>query len=100
MSSLAELYGEMSSADAYMGKEAGEQDVGDIATDDDTMKVAQEYDASGRALAHALFADLAGEAEMEETGPSYEEKVAAVKHRMLNDPEYAAAVVAKFSQTR
>ena len=97
--SLSDFYAHMAGADEEFAKEAEYEEVYEESVNEDTVKVAQEYDASGRALAHALFADLANEEEPEESGDTWEEKVAGVKQRLLQDPEYAAQVIAKFTQT-
>ncbi len=96
MASLSELYNYMAYADDELAKEAEYEEY--YSDEDETVKTAQEYDASGRALAHALFADLSAEMEPEYEQDEWGEKVAQVKHRLLNDPDYAAQVIAKFTQ--
>lgn len=97
MSSLSNLYQELVHADAEFAKEAGEEEEV-LEHDEETVKMASEYDASGRALAHALFAGVQEEVEEEGNFESQSEKIAAIKQRMIQDPEYAAYLVAKFQQ--
>ena len=126
MSSLADLYNQIAATDEVIEKIAGEEAVSELfeqhdGFDEDTEKVAAEYDAAGRIMARAYFSEMLksampeGEDKDEEEEdekdkkkkkknlpPWMEEKMsekkAALKQRMLEDPEFAQAMFDQYGQ--
>lgn len=141
MASLAELYDGLVTVDEDLEKQAAEEAIqelieeGSVGTDDsdeETMKIAAEYDAAGRIMARAYFSEMlkAAQEEAEEESKGEEEKEekeegedkeekkkkkgkglppafakalaekkAAYKQRMLEDPEFAQAMIEHYTAT-
>ena len=129
MASLADLYNQIASADEEIEKIAGEEAVSELYEedfDDSTEKVAAEYDAAGRLMARSFFSEMLKAAAEDEEGKKdedeededeegkdkkkkkklppwmeskMEEKKAALKQRMLDDPEFAQAMFERYGQT-
>ena len=132
MASLAELYTTLIEADDQLEKQAAQQAVEEVVdeygqpSDDETVKVAAEYDAAGRIMARAyadeLFklaqeegAEEEEEEEEEEEGKdkgkekkkgkalppalaaALAEKKAQIKQAMLEDPEFAQALIQQYT---
>lgn len=134
MASLADLYNQIADYDAEIEKVAAEEAVSELfetednGFEDNTMKVAAEYDAAGRIMARAYFSEMLKSAsddedEDDEDGMKekedkdeddkkkkkkkglppgmeemMEEKKAAYKQRMLEDPEFAQAMFERYSR--
>jgi hypothetical protein len=128
MATLADLYNQIAATDQEIEKIAGEEAVAELFEqheefDEDTEKVAAEYDAAGRLMARAYFSEMLKEAAEDEKDeekdeedeedkdkkkkkklpPGMEammaEKKAALKQRMLEDPEFAQAMFERYGQT-
>lgn len=125
--SLADLYNQLVETDEEIEKEAAFEAVQEFADDggyeDDAVKMAAEYDAAGRILARGFFSEMLKEAAEAEEGEEDEEekkkkkkeeegegvpaglrammaeKKAAYLEAMQNDPEYAAQLIAHFTET-
>lgn len=129
--SLTEIYEDIAAADEEIEKiaaqEALEEYVSDeyYEEDEDTVKIASEYDAAGRILARGFFEEMLKEAAEEaEEGDKeeeedeeekdkkkkkkgvppalqamMEEKKAFYLDAMRNDPEYADQLIAHFTET-
>lgn len=131
MGSLMEIYQQIESADDELEKQAELEAVEDILgdhaeqTDEDTMKIAAEYDAAGRIMARSFFDEMlkSAQEEEEEEGEEDEkkkkeedekkkkkglppalasamaEKKASIVARMQEDPEYAQELIARYTET-
>jgi len=84
MASLASLYESLVTVDEDLEKQAAEEALEELigdgslgeSDDEETVKVASEYDAAGRLMARSYFNEMmkAAEAEVEEESKSEEEK--------------------------
>lgn len=129
--SLADLYNQIVETDEEIEKMAAQEAVEEVMQeyapedDDETVKLAAEYDAAGRILARGFFDEMLKEAQAEEEGEEKEkeeegeedkekkkkkglpaafqaalaEKKAAYLEAMQNDPEYAAQLIAHFTES-
>lgn len=128
--SLADLYNQIVDTDEEIEKMAAYEAVeeiiqGDPEEEDETVKLASEYDAAGRILARGFFDEMMKEAqaEAEEEGEGKEEeeededkkkkkkglpaalqaalaeKKASYLEAMQNDPDYAAQLIAHFTES-
>jgi hypothetical protein len=135
MASLSDLYNSLVSIDEDLEKQAAEEALEELindgslgeSNDEETIKVASEYDAAGRLMARSYFNEMmkAAEAEVEEESKAEEEKEekeegedekkkkgkklppafaqalaekkAAYKQRMLEDPEFAQALYERYT---
>lgn len=132
MASLSDLYNQIASTDEEVEKLAAEEAIaelqeehgGAVGDDDETIKMAAEYDAAGRIMARAYFDEMMkaaqeeGEKEEKEEKEESEEdkekkkkkglppafaaalaeKKAALKQRMLEDPKFAQAMIEHYTQ--
>lgn len=128
--SLADLYNQIVETDEEIEKVAAQEAVEEVLhgyqpEEDETIKLAAEYDAAGRILARGFFDEMMKEAqedmeedegkkkkEDEEEGKDKKkkglpaalqaalaEKKAAYLEAMQNDPEYAAQLIAHFTES-
>lgn len=128
--SLADLYNQIVETDEEIEKMAAQEAVEEVTQqypqkDDETIKLASEYDAAGRILARGFFDEMLKEAQAEEAEDEEDkekgeeedkekkkkkglpaalqaalaEKKAAYLEAMQNDPEYAAQLIAHFSES-
>lgn len=131
--SLADIYNQIVETDEEIEKIAAQEAVEEVLhgyqpEEDETIKLAAEYDAAGRILARGFFDEMLKEAQedMEEEGEDKEkkkkedeeegkekkkkglpaalqaalaEKKAAYLEAMQNDPEYAAQLIAHFTES-
>lgn len=127
--SLADLYSQIVETDEEIEKiaaqEAVEEAIGaqyGYEDEDETVKLASEYDAAGRILARGFFDEMLKEAQAEEEEEDEEEdeegrgkkkkkglpaafqaalaeKKAAYLEAMQNDPDYAAQMIAYFTES-
>jgi hypothetical protein len=84
MASLSDLYNSLVSVDEDLEKQAAEEALEELigdgsfseSYDEETVKVASEYDAAGRLMARSYFNEMmkAAEAEVEEESKAEEEK--------------------------
>lgn len=128
--SLADLYNQIVDTDEEIEKMAAQEAVEELIqydpeTEDETVKLAAEYDAAGRILARGFFDEMLKEAQAEEEeGEGKEEdkeededkkkkkkglpaalqaalaeKKAAYLEAMQNDPDYASQLIAHFTES-
>ena len=124
--SLADLYSQIVDTDEEIEKMAAQEAVEEVIgeeyeEEDETVKLAAEYDAAGRILARGFFDEMLKEAQEEGEEEDEEEedeekkkkkkglpaafqaalaeKKAAYLEAMHNDPEYAAQLIAHFTES-